>query len=542
METALAVRDDDEPHWIYKVTEKHTGRVVYVGKTKNIKGRWKQHLAGTSGAERFIEAIKAHGYGWYRIDLVMEFSVPKSVVDQYEAHFIYELDTLFHPKTCKHGLNTNPGGHSLRLDPRLATTGTARAPPAERLRGMAAMHETMAELVAQAGEDAAATTLHEEAERYAIRAVEAKKSLWEFVREARDGYGKLPPHEPVTRDGVVGTLGSILSKSAEVGDGKMDEELKTMIKGQKRWLNSDHFKGEISAGFARDVVSCVYQALVHSEEAKLKERVELHKKLDEDTVDDEDLEAKIVGLYHQNPSTLNSKIVARAKATLSVEVTDINRGTEGRMWSVAHGWKKPAGSAAKRDPDKKTTATPAELAEEARIGQGLDSWKNQDKRRNESIIRLLLRDMPWVDAFLDSGEADKKAYELANRALLNGYGATGDPCRTCGPVQAIPGASAKERDQVTWMLCRLVAGNVKQCLLDVLFDGVDADRKQWYMDAYEAAKPERKAKVKATTKRQAENRAETMAAAKKAKQEEAAEEETGSPSTEHVEDSDSDSN
>lgn len=92
---------------IYKITNNLNGK-CYVGQSKDIKRRWKEHqskwMQRNEPQKALYRAFKKYGVENFSFEILQK--CPVAELDEREEYWIRKLDS------CKNGYNMNNGGHS----------------------------------------------------------------------------------------------------------------------------------------------------------------------------------------------------------------------------------------------------------------------------------------------------------------------------------------------------------------------------------------------------------------------------------------------
>lgn len=106
--------DKNQRIWIYEVVDQETGAPIYVGRTNDLLKRGGQHERKSSACKMLRARLSL--VDWLLRDamrIVPELpnGVPASRACEFEAYFIIQRKTLFHPPEQVHGCNLRHGDH-----------------------------------------------------------------------------------------------------------------------------------------------------------------------------------------------------------------------------------------------------------------------------------------------------------------------------------------------------------------------------------------------------------------------------------------------
>jgi hypothetical protein len=491
---ALAIRDEDLPVFIYLVRFKGTGRVVYVGKTKNTSRRWRQHEYESSKCALLKARILERGAAMYDFQVVegLECGVPASAADKYEGWYIALHNTVYDIIRNKEGCNCKNADHIVDLTDKIVdpTFKLQTDPPewysapqeidslpkipytaAGRLRGEHVVMATFDGCVTD--RDPQKYEIHLLALRHSAKADKAESpplTLWEFAREETMKYSEMPSYQVVERDAVVASINVIKDKLNED-----QSDIKKMANHQIASINSNHFRSGVNAAFAAHSIGAMYQFIAHYDEQRL-------------IADNED------------PNT--------------PPIHEVQMCIRAREWSAKHGWRKPVASAT--SVSKVNAAPPDQRVEEGKIGVLITRWGCVSHgRRNIHIVKLMLRDMPWIDRLLDNGEMREHVCALTNLALHGGWGVTADPDATVALLETLPNESYADRSKVCRMINDFTIGRYSQPEYQKwILAGLPRERHDFYLNLHLRNRELERERNKSKQKRERRVRIETHRRAK----------------------------
>eukprot|EP00966_Prymnesium_polylepis_P131740 3046731-Prymnesium_polylepis.1 len=503
MSNSLAIRDEDLPVFIYLVRFKGTSKVIYVGKTKDCSRRWRQHEYESSKCSLLRARIQERGAAMYDFSVVegLECGVPANAADKYEGWYISLYHTVYDIIRNKDGCNCKNADHIVDLTDKIVDpTFKLQTDPSEwytapeeidslpkipytaagRLRGEHSVCAAYDDCVPESDPDK--LEIHVLALRCRAKADLAEKpplTLWELAREETMHYNDMPSYQNVERDSVVASINVIREKLAED-----QNDIKKMANHQIASINSNHFKSGVNAAFASHCMGAIYQFIAHFEEQKLIASY------------DDVKEGKWRGQRSLKP------------------IHEVRMCLEVREWSAKNKWKKPVASA--QSIIKVNAAPPAERVEEGRLGLLINRWGCVSfGRRNIHIVKLMLRDMPWLDRILDTGEMREHVATLTNMALHGGWGITSDPEAKVALLATLPNESYDDRGKVCRMLNDFSSGRYSQPeYAKWILAGIPQPRKDWYMGLHMANREGEKEKNKQKQQRERQVRIETQRRAK----------------------------
>jgi hypothetical protein len=419
----------------------------------------------------------------------LKSGVPASAADKYEGWFISLYNTVYDIIRNKDGCNCKNADHIVDLTDKLIDpTFKLQTDPADwyttpkeidslpkipytaagRLRGEHAVCAAYDDCIPES--DPIKLEVHILALKCQAKADKAEKpppTLWESAREEMTVYLDMPSYQVVERDAVVASINVLRDKLTED-----QADIKKMANYQIASINSNHFKSGVNAAFAAHCIGSLYQFIAHFEELKLIES-------------------------HAN------KYIHEVSMCLKV-----------REWSANNKWRKPVANA--QSIIKVNAAPPAERVEEGKLGLLINRWGCGSKgRRNLHVVKLMLRDMPWLDRILDTGEMREHIANLTNIAIHGGWGITADPDGSTALLATLPNESYSDRGRVCRMLHDFAAGRYSQPeYAKWILAGVPEPRWSFYMDLHLQNRGKEKEKNKEKQKRERALRIETQRKAK----------------------------
>ena len=117
--TALVEYDRMSRVWIYQIIDPETKKVIYIGRTKDLRNRVQQHDQSKSACKQLREYIRLHNFTVKgNIFVVPELpeGVPFYRAAEIEGVFIIKRKTLFDPETRPDGCNLKHGDNITGVD------------------------------------------------------------------------------------------------------------------------------------------------------------------------------------------------------------------------------------------------------------------------------------------------------------------------------------------------------------------------------------------------------------------------------------------
>ena len=118
----VAHQDDYVRRWVYTVTDRTTNKVIYVGQTNNLRGRWKAHEKATSPCKRLAMHLQAtqHSDRFAKCEGFPDGVVGTKHANMLESYMIAKYATVYNMKSNPDGCNCTTGPNS--WDPEITET------------------------------------------------------------------------------------------------------------------------------------------------------------------------------------------------------------------------------------------------------------------------------------------------------------------------------------------------------------------------------------------------------------------------------------
>jgi len=450
------VYDPNQRIWIYEYVDPNTGKAFYVGRTADITRRGAQHDRSSSGCTQLRERIQLSNFRFrdaMRIVPELPNGVPASRAAEFEAFFIIQRDTLYHPERRPDGCNLRHGDHVTALDYEKVKAEIEEGfewdeVPDEVVHARAKEAvledcvEKVGDLVPELSVDLNTAIMErKQVERMHMSAVAIAEALAEE-------YEGMPAYNEISRATFETDLNSLRDRlnAEDVADDKM----LSLVRAIALFGKSEGVEWEMRANVAVHAFRMLAGALETREEARMPDTAAVR----------------------------NMKLV--------------------RNWAAANGGKQPRANALTRKDGSGTM-------EESTRGAFLSHWKlfkggGAYKQANRGEADFLMRRVEWWKGFANGSRAEKIANlaSKVNSMLKEGYGHKDEPDFD-GKKKWPGGSSGTEAKGVYDKMTRIVHGYFKDSDLSTILDGVDLTRAQWYIQRSRANRPSYQAMQKEST-------------------------------------------
>lgn len=453
-ETRLTVVDPLQRTWVYIVFVHLTGKIIYAGQSIDTTRRWKQHAAKQdSGIQSYLKR-KNLTFDKLRIKIVEELpdGCARRDANRMEAFFIAKHNLVYNPIHNAEVANNTNGNYTRDVDVEATTAELEKGYkwPKEYEAAVKVRMNDSSELKAATATIEALKTLQwlnpelEDELQTAIVATEAVKEKletgpYEYAVETYETYQAMPAYAGVPRNDVIAALNAI--KALNNTDTFISSQCK---KVWLRLLHTDKNAESIDAMEAMHVMGVVVAWLGrHAEEQ------------------------------------------------LDLTTYTAQRCLKLRDWSEAHDGGKPSLHAKKTTKAATGGLASAQAAnEEASLGHWINNWKSKFGKPHASTVRVLLRHFPKLLESLFGRSKDEKTEEMtqtANAMLKAGYAVPMEREALPDKQLKLWPCDAKNKPSYNYIQKILQGGNVSK--IDVLLNGVDADRAMWIRAQHTANTP-----------------------------------------------------
>jgi len=389
MSKAIVAYDQFRPVYIYKVIDRRTNRVIYVGQSVDVSRRWKQHAMASSKCPYLQEQMqKAPDMLKYQIVNRLPRGVPKCRADEFEAYYVFFYNTVYHPTHRPDGCNAQLPPHSQKMNYEAVRAELKKgfewpeveaneAVPLEVAKAVA-REAMLADLVSIA-DDKVPESLSTALTVATMERMQIERQFMgalEFAKDLRDEYAD-NYDDAIDRNDFAVHLNLLNEKIREDDEGQAIEKMVSAL----LFANKPEREFEMTSKAAAHGFGFVYEMLYARDDARrlaklqwtLKTRSDRHGKKDDPVV--------------------KNQILAV------------------RKWSRTHGDAKPMDTSV--DPEEK------------RHGGFLNHWKgNNDiyggEKTDLASCRVVMRDLPWFDEFADSKKASAEALDTLITQLVGG--------------------------------------------------------------------------------------------------------------------------
>ena len=279
--TALVEYDRMSRVWIYQIIDPETKKVIYIGRTKDLRNRVQQHDQTKSACKQLKEYIRLHNFKVKgNIFVVPELpeGVPHYRAAEFEGVFIIKRKTLYDPETRPDGCNLKHGDNITGVDVdalwaeveggyKWPETSKSPSSAAELLQaeGEVAILEDMVENV---GDVAPSLSDDLRLAKSNLQAIQRKGlGLTEFCEAVASDYEAKPMYEVVDNNHVLQDLNSFTDRL--LAEEPRDDYLLHVVKDKRTALHPDK-KVVMNAGW----VALEFRALSMAFERREVERME----------------------------------------------------------------------------------------------------------------------------------------------------------------------------------------------------------------------------------------------------------------------------
>lgn len=458
-ETRLTVVDPLQRTWIYMVIDKATNKIIYVGQTIDESRRWKQHAAKEETGLQ--EYLKRHETTFDRLEIRIVKELPDGCArrdaNKFEAYFISKYKTMYDMLHNRDAANDNNGNYARKVDPDAVAAEIEKGymwPPdhtamlkkiaddSPELRAATGMVEILKTIQCENAE------IKEEVQTALVKALDTKskheKGPYGLAVEAYDEYAAMPAFKQISRAHLTCNLNTI--KDVAPSDRELQKEYFRwiMLYHQDKKTTDGSTFAPIGVGEAKHVMGLVKEWLgQHAEEQ------------------------------------------------LDLTTSTAQRCLKLRDWSAAHDGAKPSSMAkqtAKAATGDLTSAQNAE--EEASLGKWMHDWKGKYGKPHSSTARVLLRHFPKLLDSLFGRSQDERTQDMAQtvKAMLKeGYAVPME--REAFPEKQFKSWPCDVKNEPSYNFMNKFLRGQNASKIDVVLDGVDANRALWMRAQHTANAP-----------------------------------------------------
>lgn len=442
--TKLMVYDPKQRTWIYEAVHPVTKKAFYVGRTIDVLRRGAEHDRDSSACRLLRVFLNLNNFKFrdcVRIVPELPNGVPASRAAEFEAFFILQRDTIYHPERRPDGCNLRHGDHVASLDYQAIKAEIAEGfkwddVPADVIeaRGREAMFEACVEEVGDAEPELSEALSLAIIERKRVERLHMSVVL--LAETLAEEYEGISPYQEIDRSQFTTNVNALRDRvNAEAVP---DDKMLSLVKSIAFFGKPEGAEWEMRANVAVHLLRALAKSLETREEAKMPDTLAIR----------------------------NMKLV--------------------RTWTVENGGKKPSVDALRK---KKSVGT----AEEATMGFFLRNWKafrdkGAYKQANKVECDFLMRHVDWWETFVNGSKTEKGAdlTSKVNSMLKQGYGHKDEP-EFEGKKQWPAGSHGTETNKVYKKMANMAFGMFAD--LSPMLDGVDPNRARWYIERSASNRP-----------------------------------------------------
>ena len=437
--TALFNYNSERRCWIYIIIDPNTKKIIYVGRTMNLKRRAASHDYKSSQCHLLRKYLQKHNFtvtGNMFVISELPEGVPFTRGYEFETLFINDKKTIWSEER-PWGCNQKHGDHlaSLDLDAlRREVNEGIRWPAtmAAPLRDAVAREAVLEDLEEMVGDldpaVSAALVLAREQRKHLERSLMTPLAMCESIAAE---YEARPHYETADRDLVTRDLNLLKGKLEEDVE-ERDEAMLGLVKAELLFV-----KPQRACNIPTYVIALGFRRLAGALETREVDRMEA--------------------------STVLTKIL------------------KVRAWAFSHGMRKPSQQAARKK-KKKDGESAEDLMKETALGMFLRNWKGRRYYTDHRVPEcdLIMRNVPWWRDHCDVSNAEKKAdLEASLAAMLEqGFGMHEEP-----EFEGKRVLKKTEHRQEYTKLHNLKAGQYDEETIDRVLAPLPASRRAFYKPA-----------------------------------------------------------
>lgn len=416
--------------WIYEIIDPHTNRPIYVGRTNDVARRGAEHdRKGSPLLKEYHRLNNIRLRDCVRVVPKLPNGVPASRSAEFEAYFIVQRDTLYHPTRRPDGCNQKHGDFVVALDYKaieaeIATGFEWPEVPVDVVESRAKV-AVFGELVAVFGDSQPdlklalyeATVEQKTRERAYLTPLAISEQLAEE-------YEKIAIYEEIDRTAFERDINTIRDRLNN--EDVTDDKMLSLVRAIAMFGKSEGAEWQMRAHVGANAFKVLAGALETREEARL-------------------------------PDT-----------------TVVKNMKNLRDWIVGNGGKKPSSQALRRKNNNGT-------AKEESFGSFLYDWKTKHKKPDRSACDFLMRHVVWWKNFVSGSKATTEAHltQRVNAMLKDGYGHANEPMFD-GKKRWPVGSDGSNVCSVYKKMHRTVNGVYDEANVEQILNGVEAVRADWY--------------------------------------------------------------
>lgn len=427
--------------WLYIVTDRATGRVIYVGQTLDTGRRWKQHESKHSKCalmRKYVERKQASGERLkFEIEPRLPNGVPFHRSDEFEAVLMVHYKTIFDPDTRPDGCNQNHAAHvadvdfaAVRAELDAGYEWPVKEAQPDALAKACAEEAMLGDLVDAVG-DLLPELQTQLATATSRRKAEERRSMGPlaFAEALAADYEGMSRYAPVDRAEVAKDLNALRDRLNE--EELVDREMIALVNAKSLFAKDEGRTWQMSAAVAAHGMRELAEALWTRDEAALEE----------------------------------TKIVMRVRRL--------------RKWTSENGNRKPNAHARIR---KYNPGTP----EEEVLGSWLQNWKHRGCKSQRHACDLIMHHVSWWKEFC---EFNKEETNVAALARLNDFLRAGYAMKAERKEQPFEGM--KEMTHTVDLLAynrlnHILRGQGEPGSFENVLVGVDPRRAEWIRNRHAA--------------------------------------------------------
>lgn len=457
--------------WIYIVTDRGTGKVIYVGQTVDTGRRWSQHIKTSDTGLQEYCLRKSCRFDRLKISVVPQLphGVAQCDADRFEAYFIALHKTMYDMLDNRDVANNCNGNRARKVDPE----STAReleigyvwptvmkekvdqlkqaSPELEQARALVDVLETIMVQNPKLEDQVRTELVIAENQMSKL-----EMGVYEHAKRVFERFEAMPGYAQITRDELVAELNGV---------GAMDETVRKGLRSMILTMHPDKKNQDgavimVPSGFCKHIMGCVLEWAGQ-----------------------------------------------KAECNLNLDTVTAKRCLELREWAAQNEGRVPSPAALFRQA-KEGEETAEDLGKENSLGFWINNWRGKQGRPSPNTVLVLLRHFPvLITRLFKESRCDKSdaIIKELNAKLRAGFGdsheAEADPT-----IQKLPSASTTSNPNAKIVYQKLYHFLDGGCTSDAnkILEGLPEERAAQLLKRHESNIEEWKRKTNESRQKQIE--------------------------------------